>query len=66
MATNQHPTQALLDMLTIYQHKRDFSHLTVALVGDIAHSRVARSDILALQLLGVKKNPLDCTAHVIA
>lgn len=52
---NQHPTQALLDMLTIRQHKPDFSQLTVTLVGDVAHSRVARSDILALQILGVKK-----------
>jgi aspartate carbamoyltransferase catalytic subunit len=46
-----HPTQALLDMFTIRNHKRDFSKLTVAIVGDILHSRVARSDIHALNIL---------------
>ncbi len=46
-----HPTQALLDMFTIRRHKRDFSKLTVAIVGDILHSRVARSQIHALNLL---------------
>lgn len=51
---NEHPTQALLDMLTIRQHKANFAELSVAIVGDIAHSRVARSDIFALQTLGVK------------
>jgi len=48
-----HPTQGLLDMYTIRHYKRDFTHLTVAIVGDIAHSRVARSDIHALATLGV-------------
>ena len=48
-----HPTQALLDMYTIRHFKRDFSGLTVAVVGDIVHSRVARSDIHALATLGV-------------
>ena len=48
-----HPTQALLDMLTIRQHKGDFTPLRVAIVGDILHSRVARSQILALNTLGV-------------
>ena len=48
-----HPTQALLDMYTIRHFKRDFSGLTVAVVGDIVHSRVARSDIHALTTLGV-------------
>ena len=48
-----HPTQALLDMLTIRHYKRDFHGLTVAIVGDILHSRVARSDIHALTTLGV-------------
>ena len=47
-----HPTQALLDMYTIRHYKRDFSNLTVAIVGDIVHSRVARSDIHALTTLG--------------
>ena len=46
-----HPTQALLDMLTIRQHKPSFENLTVALVGDILHSRVARSEIVALNKL---------------
>ena len=49
-----HPTQALLDMLTIRRHKGDFSQLSVAIVGDILHSRVARSQIHALKTLGVK------------
>jgi aspartate carbamoyltransferase catalytic subunit len=48
-----HPTQGLLDMYTIRHFKRDFSNLTVAIVGDILHSRVARSDIHALTTLGV-------------
>jgi aspartate carbamoyltransferase catalytic subunit len=48
-----HPTQGLLDMYTIRHFKRDFSALTVAIVGDIVHSRVARSDIHALTTLGV-------------
>lgn len=50
-----HPTQAMLDMLTIRQHKPDFSELTVAITGDIRHSRVARSQIHALNTLGVKE-----------
>ncbi|NMM28363.1 MAG: aspartate carbamoyltransferase catalytic subunit [Glaciimonas sp.] len=48
-----HPTQGLLDMYTIRHYKKDFSRLTVAIVGDILHSRVARSDIHALTTLGV-------------
>ena len=48
-----HPTQGLLDMYTIRHYKRDLSNLTVAIVGDILHSRVARSDIHALTTLGV-------------
>jgi aspartate carbamoyltransferase catalytic subunit len=47
-----HPTQGLLDMLTIRHYKKDFSNLTVAIVGDVLHSRVARSDIHALTTLG--------------
>jgi len=49
---NAHPTQALLDMLTIRQHKKSFDNLSVAIVGDIRHSRVARSDIQAMKTLG--------------
>ncbi len=48
-----HPTQGLLDMYTIRHYKHDFSQLRVAIVGDIVHSRVARSDIHALTTLGV-------------
>jgi aspartate carbamoyltransferase catalytic subunit len=48
-----HPTQGLLDMYTIRHYKRDFTNLSVAIVGDIVHSRVARSDIHALSILGV-------------
>jgi aspartate carbamoyltransferase catalytic subunit len=47
-----HPTQALLDMYTIRHYKGDFQNLTVAIVGDILHSRVARSQIHALTTLG--------------
>lgn len=46
-----HPTQGMLDMLTIRQHKGDFTPLRVAIVGDIKHSRVARSQIHALTTL---------------
>lgn len=46
-----HPTQAMLDMYTIRHHKHDFTRLRVAIVGDILHSRVARSQIHALNLL---------------
>ncbi len=49
---NAHPTQALLDMLSIRQHKTNFEELSVAIVGDITHSRVAHSDIQALKTLG--------------
>jgi aspartate carbamoyltransferase catalytic subunit len=47
-----HPTQGLLDMYTIRHYKGDFANLTVAIVGDVLHSRVARSDIHALTTLG--------------
>jgi aspartate carbamoyltransferase catalytic subunit len=48
-----HPTQALLDMFTIRHYKGGFNQLRVAIVGDILHSRVARSEIHALTTLGV-------------
>ncbi|MDH5370523.1 MAG: aspartate carbamoyltransferase catalytic subunit, partial [Gammaproteobacteria bacterium] len=51
--SHAHPTQAMLDMFTIRRHKEDFTGLTVAIVGDIMHSRVARSQIHALNTLGV-------------
>lgn len=50
---HSHPTQGMLDMFTIRRHKGDFSKLVVVLIGDIRHSRVARSDISALITLGV-------------
>ena len=48
-----HPTQAMLDAFTIRRNKPDFTALKVAIVGDIEHSRVARSEIHALKTLGV-------------
>jgi aspartate carbamoyltransferase catalytic subunit len=48
-----HPTQGLLDMYTIRHYKGDFTRLSVAIVGDVLHSRVARSQIAALKTLGV-------------
>ncbi len=50
-----HPTQALLDMFTIRRYKGDFARLKVAIVGDILHSRVARSQIHALAALGAQE-----------
>ena len=50
-----HPTQAMLDMLTIRQKKGHFEGLRVAIIGDILHSRVARSQIRALNTLGVEE-----------
>lgn len=51
---HEHPTQALLDALTIRKHGKRFDGLEVAICGDIAHSRVARSNLLALTKLGAK------------
>jgi aspartate carbamoyltransferase catalytic subunit len=50
---HEHPTQALLDLLTIREKKGHFEGLSVAIVGDIAHSRVARSNIHAMRKLGM-------------
>ena len=50
-----HPTQAMLDMFTIRQHKGTFDQLRFAIVGDILHSRVARSQIHALNILGARE-----------
>lgn len=52
--SNEHPTQALLDAMTIREHKGDISGLNVAILGDILHSRVARSNIQLLTKLGAK------------
>lgn len=49
---HSHPTQGMLDMFTIRRHKGDFADLCVVIIGDIRHSRVARSDISALVKLG--------------
>ncbi|MCE2452708.1 MAG: aspartate carbamoyltransferase, partial [Nitrospinae bacterium] len=49
---HEHPTQALLDLYTIREHKEKFKGLNVSIVGDIAHSRVARSNVAGLMKLG--------------
>lgn len=51
---NEHPTQALLDLYTMRQHFGDLQGLTVSIIGDIKHSRVARSNLWALQKFGAK------------
>ena len=51
---HEHPSQGLLDMLTIHENKGRLSGLTVAIVGDILHSRVARSDMWGLTKMGAK------------
>jgi len=51
---HEHPTQALLDLFTLREKKREFNGLRVAIVGDLAHSRVARSNIYALTKLGAE------------
>lgn len=50
-----HPTQAMLDVFTIRKHHKDFPDVNVAIVGDILHSRVARSQIEALTTLGIRE-----------
>jgi len=52
--THEHPSQALLDTMTIREHKGSMEGLKIALVGDIAHSRVAHSNILAFTKLGAE------------
>lgn len=52
--TNEHPTQALLDAFTIREKKGDIGGLKIAIVGDIAHSRVAKSNIYCLSRLGAE------------
>lgn len=51
---NEHPTQALLDMFTIIENKGDLKGLKIAIIGDILHSRVARSNIWGMQKLGAE------------
>lgn len=52
--SNEHPTQALLDLFTIREYKGGFQGLKVAIVGDISHSRVARSNVFGLTKLGAE------------
>ena len=52
--THEHPTQALLDLLTMREKKRKLEGLQVAIIGDIAHSRVARSNMIALKKMGAE------------
>ncbi|MCQ4726132.1 aspartate carbamoyltransferase catalytic subunit [Anaerotignum faecicola] len=52
--SNEHPTQALLDLFTIRDYKKDFEGLKVAIIGDISHSRVARSNVFGLSKLGAE------------
>jgi aspartate carbamoyltransferase catalytic subunit len=52
--THEHPTQALLDLYTMRQHFPSFEGLRVAIVGDVLHSRVARSNVLALKTMGAE------------
>ena len=65
---HEHPSQALLDMLTVYQEKGRFEGLSVAIIGDIAHSRVARSNIYGFTKLGAEVRvagpPTMLPAHV--
>lgn len=53
--SNQHPTQALIDLMTISEYSKNWPELIVSIVGDIKYSRVARSLIQALTIMGVKK-----------
>ncbi|WP_223789830.1 aspartate carbamoyltransferase catalytic subunit [Marinicella meishanensis] len=53
--THQHPTQGLLDLYTISQHKTDWASLKVTLIGDIKHSRVANSLIDGLKIMGTQQ-----------
>jgi aspartate carbamoyltransferase catalytic subunit len=60
-----HPTQGLLDALTLRRHRPDFAALRVVICGDIRHSRVARSDIQVLQTLGVTDLRLCAPAELL-
>lgn len=51
---HEHPTQALLDLMTMKQHFSSFKNLNALIIGDITHSRVARSNIFGLKALGAK------------
>lgn len=57
---NEHPTQALLDLYTMFDKKGSFKDLNVTIVGDIAHSRVARSNVFGLTKLGANVTLAGC------
>ena len=63
--THAHPTQGLLDALTIRQHRADFENLKIVICGDIRHSRVARSDVRALTTLGARNIHLCAPAAML-
>ncbi|MEN8135180.1 MAG: aspartate carbamoyltransferase catalytic subunit [Thermodesulfobacteriota bacterium] len=50
--THEHPSQGLLDLMTVKEHKGDLAGLKIAIIGDIAHSRVAHSDIIGFTKMG--------------
>jgi len=52
--THEHPSQGLLDLMTVRQHKKDISGLKLAIIGDIAHSRVAHSNIIGFTKMGAE------------
>jgi aspartate carbamoyltransferase catalytic subunit len=52
--THEHPSQGLLDLMTVMEHKGRIEGLVVAIIGDIAHSRVAHSDIIGFTKMGAK------------
>ena len=56
--TNEHPTQALLDLFTMREHKGGIAGLKVAIVGDVLHSRVARSNLFGLTAMGCGRHAL--------
>jgi aspartate carbamoyltransferase catalytic subunit len=60
-----HPTQGLLDVLTVRRHRHDFGTLNVVICGDIRNSRVARSDVHALRALGVREVRLCAPAELL-
>ena len=58
---HEHPSQALLDMMTVMEHKGKIEGLKVAIIGDIAHSRVAVSDIIGFTRMGAQRMPRRST-----
>ena len=61
---HEHPSQALLDMMTMREHKGSIEGLEVAIVGDITHSRVVRSNIYCLSKMGAKVRTVRAWDHV--